>query len=349
MAQGRILREQTVAESRYAAIGTDGRAVSLFLLRDWAPPRLMWGSVHDGRLRAVAKAQGGAFVELAGLPGAFLRLKPDHGLTEGARVHVRTVCEAHDGKLARVELTTAGDTGCDAFQSWCAGLPSFEGAGVTDVGPGDAEIEAAFDEALTPSLTLPRGGRLTIERTRALTAADIDTAGRMGRGSAGARAKAVNVEAAAALARQLELRQIGGLTVLDCIAPLTREAAGAVRTALIAAHADVSRRTAKVLAPSPLGLMELSLEWARTPLAEHYLDARGNVTPEATAIEGLRRLEREAIRAPMARLTLGLPEHAYRWMETAPVDFRSRLVARYGARLTLTAHLNDKPGIYPTP
>lgn len=349
MAQVRLIREQTVAETRYAAIGEDGRAVSLFVARDWAPARLLAGSVHEGRLRSVVRAQGGAFVEVAGHPDAFLRLKPDVGLTEGARVRVRTIAEAHDDKLARVALAADGEPATEPVESWRSGLPGFGEASVLDLIAGDPEIAGIFDEALSPSVTLPMGGRMTIERTRALTAADIDSAGWSGKGSPGASAKAINTAAAVELARQLELRQLGGLVVLDCIAPLTRASGNAVREAFLAAHAGVSRRRAKALAPSSLGLMELSLEWGRMPLAAHYLDAAGRPTPQAIAIAGLGELEREASRDRMARLTLRLPGPAHHWIASGVIDFQSRLVARYGARLSLAAGQKLQPEVHPSP
>ncbi len=349
MALCRLLREQTVAETRYAAIGADGRAISVFLTREGGPPRLTLGSVHDAQLRSLALAQGGAFIDVAGFPEAFLRLKPGHGLTEGARIRIRTVAEAYGDKLARVEMAGVGETSREAFEFWRDGLPGFEAAQIEERRPGDAEMASLFDDLLSPRITLPRGGRLTIERTRALTAVDIDSAGRIERGSPGARARAINVAAADELARQLELRQIGGLVVLDCVAPLTREAASAVRDAMLAAHAKVSRRQLKALLASPLGLMELSVGWARTPLSEHILDAAGNITPEATAIDGLRALEREAISHPMARLTLGLPAEALGWIERGPIDFRARLAARFGARFSFAPGAKAKPEVYPTP
>lgn len=87
-------------------------------------------------------------------------------------------------------------------------------------------IAAQIDAALQPAVSLPSGGRLIIEATAALTAIDVDsgTAGRHLARDAGpsALADGVNREAVAEIARQLRLRRLGGLVVIDFLTPDAR-------------------------------------------------------------------------------------------------------------------------------
>ena len=71
--------------------------------------------------------------------------------------------------------------------------------------PEPAALLEVLPALLAPDVALPGGGRLWIERTRALTAVDID----------GPDPSRANWDAAAAIPRQLRLRNLGGLIVVD--------------------------------------------------------------------------------------------------------------------------------------
>lgn len=103
-----------------------------------------------------------------------------------------------------------------------------------DWSPDRAALEEALAAALEPEVPLPGGGRLTIEPTRALTVIDIDSAAAMA-GTFAETALAVNLAAVAEIPRQLALRNVGGITVVDCIDidnhDRRRQVAGALREA----------------------------------------------------------------------------------------------------------------------
>ncbi|MEO0608077.1 MAG: ribonuclease E/G, partial [Pseudomonadota bacterium] len=167
-----------------------------------------YGSVQRARLRRFADEIQGAFLELESGEEAFLRLKSRDALTEGAALCVKVMSERRRDKLARVSITAPVDDPVDSFSRWqtqLMGTPS------CPVEHDRACVEAAIDEACSRRVTLPSGGHLHIERTRALTAVDIDTAGRRQKGSAGAKALSINREAAIELARQIALRGLGGI------------------------------------------------------------------------------------------------------------------------------------------
>lgn len=354
MAAARFLREQTVTETRWAALDARGEAIALYL--EPALPRLALGERIAARMVASDPAAGGTFLDTKVHGGVFLRTKraqkasfQDSPLPpEGAEVLVEVVTEARGEKLPRVKLADPGEPpGPAGADAWRLALKGGANAPVEDVAAGDEWMEAAFSTALSDELVLPGGGKMRIERTRALTAVDIDTAGRVGRGSAAARALSINREAAAGLAREILVRGLGGLFVLDCIAPLNAEAGVRVRTAFQEAWKRLTERGARALPPSPLGLMEAATDWWITPLAERTLEAPGQFLPEALACQGMRLLESEAASRRMDRLTLSLPERAYDWLMASGLDVETKLAAKYGARLKIGVHAKARPDVSP--
>lgn len=337
-----LLRERTVGETRWVARDTSGRAVSLYLERASDASRAVIGERIKARVRKIDAGLGGAFVDLGAKGEGFLRLKADAKLTEGAMVEVEVSAEARGGKLARVKLAGA-EAPVHGVAFWRAALEGGAAADVEDRPAGDGEIQAAFNEATAASVTLRGGGRMQLERTEALIAADIDTAGRTARGSRAAGALAINREAAADLARHIHLRGWGGLAVLDCIAPMEAAAGGQVRSVFLEAFRAISRRQVKALAPSAFGLMEISADWQTAPLSER-VDG-----PEGAALDGLRRLEAAARAERMARLQLSLPEAAFAWLAASGLDAEAKLAQTYGARLVIRSSQRPTLEVIPAP
>ena len=119
--------------------------------------------------------------------------------------------------------------------------------------------EEQLAAALEPVAPLEGGGALIIEPTAALTAIDVDGGGR--------RALEVDLEAAAEIARQLRLRQLGGTIVVDFVDLASKRDRArlfsAVRTALAADPVPV-----QAFAMSALGLVEISRQRVGPSLAE---------------------------------------------------------------------------------
>lgn len=131
------------------------------------------------------------------------------------------------------------------------------GLDIPIVGP-PADLAEMIDPLLQAEVALPRGGRLTIEPTRALTAIDVD--------AGGATHEAANQAAVNSIARQLRLRNIGGIVVIDLVSQKSdwRPVVDSLRHAL----ADDPARTSIAGGVSPLGLMQLSRERRGPSLAE---------------------------------------------------------------------------------
>ena len=268
-AQSQIFLHKAPGELRAILCGADGKAAHTFSERYYdSSQRARFGTVHEARLRTFADDLSGAFCELMTGEEAFLRLKTRDGLTEGAKLTVLVVSEARDEKLARVTRTANKPSDLSAFQLWATQVCGTEQYQLIE---DRDRVAAAFDDAFSSQITLSGGGRLFIERTRALVAIDIDSAGRAQKGNASARALRLNIDATLEAVRQLSLRRLGGNVVLDCVGPMNSDAATKLRENARNALDSVALGASKVLKPSPLGLLEMSLPWKYQPLSEDYL------------------------------------------------------------------------------
>ncbi|HYF87395.1 ribonuclease E/G [Azospirillum sp.] len=121
------------------------------------------------------------------------------------------------------------------------------------------DLDSAIAELLDVRVPLPLGGSLVIERTEALTVVDVN---------AGERGNPVdvNIDAAAEIARQLRLRNVGGIVVVDFVNMRGRGDAERVLAALSHAVESDPVQT-QVYGMSKLGLVELTRARRGTPLA----------------------------------------------------------------------------------
>ena len=303
-AQSQIVLHKAPGELRAILCGADGKAMHTFSERYYDPSqRVRFGTVHEARLRTFADDLSGAFCEFASGEEAFLRLKARDGLTEGAKLTVLVASEARDEKLARVSRATQKPLDLSPFELWktqVCGTEEYEVLEDRD------RVAAAFDNALSSQITLPGGGLLVIERTRALVAIDIDSAGRALKGNASARALRLNLDAAQEAVRQLSLRRLGGNVVLDCVGPMNSDAANQIREKTRKACERISFVGAKVLKPSPFGLLEMSLPWRYQPLAVEYF--KNSV--ETAILKHLREVQQAAESNPTGFYEIALcPDH----------------------------------------
>ena len=271
-----ILYEKTPGLLRAVAFGRDGRPWHLFQ-QAWGGERenVRAGQIIEARVRALGN-DGGVFLDHIGWKlwqGGFEPLYCDRkhggGLREGQTllVKVRSASRRdHAAKVMPYEGDLTPSHPADAFDDWSSalGVDRIEAAKHDDADL----IDAAYDEAVLERLALPDGGAIYLERTRALTAIDIDAADRGGRGSAGARALSLNKSAVREVARQISLRGLGGLFAVDCVEPLNDAARGTIRDTLIEAVKAHDPRPINVLKPSKFGLLEASLAWRDRPIDE---------------------------------------------------------------------------------
>ena len=175
------------------------------------------------------------------------------------------------------------------------------------------QIEHQIESAYSRQVTLPSGGAVVIDHTEALVSVDVNS----GRSTKGAdieeTALRTNLEAADEIARQLRLRDLGGLIVIDFIdmesTKSQREVENRLRDAL---HFDRARvQTGKI---SRFGLLELSRQRLRPALAEtSYITCprctgTGHIrSTESAALHIMRILEEEAMKENTGALHVQVP------------------------------------------
>ena len=118
-------------------------------------------------------------------------------------------------------------------------------------------VHEQLHKALDRKVWLPSGGSLIIERTEALTVIDVNTGKNVGKSNLEETVFRNNLEAAEEVARQLRLRDIGGIIVIDFIDMEMKENREKVASALRAALARDKTRT-QVFDISELGLVEMT-------------------------------------------------------------------------------------------
>ena len=170
-------------------------------------------------------------------PDAFRRLAMDYGAPAPDRI-----------LAAGLAAQRTAERWCRAFAPSLEALIEAVPAGLFDLHDLDDAI-AALSE---PRVALPDGGSLVIEPTDALTAIDVN-AGSEPNGPS------VNLAAAQEIARQLRLRHIGGIIVIDFISMGRERDRDQVMEALKTAVADDPSQT-YIVPMSPLGLVEMTRE-----------------------------------------------------------------------------------------
>jgi len=118
-------------------------------------------------------------------------------------------------------------------------------------------VHEQLHKALDRKVWLPSGGSLIIERTEALTVIDVNTGKNVGKTNLEETVYRNNLEAAEEVARQLRLRDIGGIIVIDFIDMESKENREKVAAALRAALGREKTRT-QVFDISELGLVEMT-------------------------------------------------------------------------------------------
>ena len=161
-------------------------------------------------------------------------------------------------------------------------------------------VEAEIERALSRRVELKSGGYLIIDQTEALTTVDVNTGGFVGGRNFDDTIFKTNLEAAQVIARQLRLRNLGGIIICDFIDMDTEEHREAVldefKKALARDHTRIT-----VSGFSALGLVEMTRKRTRESLA-HLLcepcptcQGRGEVkTAQTVCYEILREIVREA-------------------------------------------------------
>ena len=161
-------------------------------------------------------------------------------------------------------------------------------------------IDTEVERALARRVELKSGGYLIIDQTEALTTIDVNTGGYVGARNFDETIFKTNLEASQAIARQLRLRNLGGIVIIDFIDMLREEHRDSV---LAEFRKQLTRDRTKITVSgfSPLGLVEMTRKRTRESLAHMLCEpcptcsGKGQVkTARTTCYDILREILREA-------------------------------------------------------
>ncbi len=303
---------------RTAAAGVEGGALEAEakLLHD------LWEGIAERRESADAPA----------------RLHRDSGTLE-------SVLWSWGGEVARI-LVDSGDM-LETARAFCqcrmpevasrlerhSGEPLFELYGV----------EAELEQALERRVELPSGSTLTFDAAEALTAIDVDSARHAARGGQAETILETNLEAAHEIARQIRLRALGGIIVIDFIR--MRESDDRTRVVTALRETLEGDSLCQALGMTRAGLVEVSRRRQRAPLAELLCEpcsdcgapARAK-TPQTVGYNILRAVIREQAARPSGgwNVTAATEVTAELRSEGMQGDLRE-LEAAIGTTVTLAA------------
>lgn len=216
---------------------------------------------------------------------------------------LRTLRDVVDGEVEKVRIDSRGTTR-RVHQFAERFMPEI--AGTVEHYPGERPIfdlygvEDEIQKALDRKVHLKSGGYLIIDQTEAMTTVDVNTGAFVGHRNLEETIFKTNLEATQAIARQLRLRNLGGIIIIDFIDMAEEEHK---RQVLRSLEKNLERDRAKshITEVSALGLVEMTRKRTRESL-EHVLcepcptcNGRGALkTPETVCYEIFRDILREA-------------------------------------------------------
>jgi ribonuclease E len=206
------------------------------------------------------------------------------------------------------------------------------------------QIESQIESAFTHSVNLPSGGSIVIDHTEALVSIDINSARATKGGDIEATALNTNLEAADEIARQLRIRDLGGLIVIDFIdmgpQKHQRDVENRLREAVRQDRARV--QIGKI---SRFGLLEMSRQRLRPSLGESsYLTCPrcsgiGTIrSVESLALAILRIIGEEARKERTAKVIAQLPVEVATYLLNEKRDWVQSLESRNEMQVVLVAN-----------
>jgi ribonuclease G len=218
-------------------------------------------------------------------------------------------------------------------KQWDKDAPIFEATG----------IEREIDKALRRRVWLKSGGYIVIDHTEALVAIDVNSGKYVGKRDFEETVLKINLEAATEVVRQVRLRDLGGIIIIDFIDMERAEHRDQVFKALKRALADDKART-NVLEISELGLVEMTRKRVRQSLQSLFCSpcptckGSGVVKSDVTlAAEIFRKIQAGASEGNAREVTIRVhPEMAHH-LESSQREGIERLQAMLGRKVAIQA------------
>ena len=204
-------------------------------------------------------------------------------------------------------------------------------------------VESALAEMFNGTVQLPSGGHIVFGLTEALVAVDVNSGKSTRQGNVEQTALTTNLEAAEEIARQLRLRDLGGLVVIDFIDMSEKKNISSVESRFReSCKADKAR--IQIGRISDFGLMELSRQRMRPGMVEsstvpcQHCDGTGNVrTDNSIALSLLRELEMKACEASGQTLILEAPVLIANYLQNQKRQFLTRLETQNDVNVLVVA------------
>lgn len=211
-------------------------------------------------------------------------------------------------------------------------------------------VEDEIDRALDRKVALKSGGYLVIEQTEAMTTIDVNTGAYVGYRNLEETVLKTNLEAAQAIARQLRLRNLGGIIIIDFIDMKDTDHRQLVLEALEKSLARDHART-RLNAISPLGLVEMTRKRTHESI-EHVMcqpcpacAARGSIkTPETVCYAIFREILRQARAFDVQELRVLAPQDVIDLLLDQESEGLAELEAVIGKPIRLQAEQLYGPG-----
>ena len=208
------------------------------------------------------------------------------------------------------------------------------------------QIESQIESAFAHTVTLPSGGSIVIDHTEALTAIDINSARATKGGDIESTALNTNLEAAEEIGRQLRIRDLGGLIVIDFIDMSAhkhqREVEGRLRDVVKRDRARI-----QIGRISRFGLLEMSRQRLRPSLEESTqsvcsrCNGIGNVrSVESLALATLRLVGEEARKERTSRVVAQLPVDVSNFVLNEKRDWINRIQQSNNVDIVLVGNRN---------
>ena len=201
------------------------------------------------------------------------------------------------------------------------------------------QIETQIESAFRREVRLPSGGSIVIDSTEALTAIDINSSKATKGGDIEETAFNTNLEAADEIARQLRLRDLGGLIVIDFIdmTPVRHQREVENRLKDAVKH---DRARVQIGRISRFGLLEMSRQRLRPSLGESATHVcprchgRGTIrSTESSALSILRLIEEESIKDNTSQIHAQVPVSVATYLMNEKRDAVRRIEKRHGIRV----------------
>jgi ribonuclease E len=212
------------------------------------------------------------------------------------------------------------------------------------------EVEQQLEAIYANVVPLKSGGSIVIDPTEALISIDVNSGGAKVGKDVESTAYKTNLDAAAEIARQLRLRDVGGLVVIDFIDMRDRKHIREVEK-VFREETKIDRAKMDMAHISKFGIMELSRQRLRPSIASrsyqtcHYCHGRGLVqSVESASVSFLRQIWMGISRKGVTGVKGSLSLEVATYLQNKKRKELARLESRYGVEIVLQGHPSIAPG-----